>query len=445
MAPHTIPPKAPPAKAVLMTLSPTKGTNPCRKENCRIHVAVAKVDESELEEIMGRISLYDVTNKKDRSIAGPSGSGSGVRVAIPRPLYTSYGRRPKVKFHFVRHAQAIHNMRGITGAQNLRDTTLTPHGMKQAESLSLPGFFPSSPPIKIILSSPLRRTINTALLGFSSIAAANGVEIILWSDLREYGISMCNTGSSLLKLRENIKAIEGGAERKGVQQGKRAIGMEIESEMEDAEGKGKEKEVQNEDYTGKVVINTSLLYGGWEWNFEMTTMEKVERIERVKTKLKELEQVAIDGGVWHGIKFEKSEKDVGIVIVSHGGFLRWLMGHGTRRWANAEYRTFKFPSIAKIEAGHPPLEFIETKASVAKTHYPIRETGQPFWMEIDETTKERLAEVREYLERVELVERRANNRAKAFKKYKGWRDYALDEESGEADESEEAAEANGSK
>lgn len=100
VAPLTIPPKGAAAPAVVMDVSPGKCTNTCPKENCAIHAA--KVDNKELADIMGRLSLSDVTNNNNKPRSGPL---PGLGVTIPRPMSSPFIRKPKVKYHFVRHAQ----------------------------------------------------------------------------------------------------------------------------------------------------------------------------------------------------------------------------------------------------------------------------------------------------------------------------------------------------
>ncbi|KAH7417479.1 histidine phosphatase superfamily [Cadophora sp. MPI-SDFR-AT-0126] len=364
--PITVPPKARLASAVVMSISPSKSENNCPKENCPIHVP--KVDTLELNGLMGCLSLSDISNNKDRLAADTV-------VEIPQALSDLFIRKPKVRFHFVRHAQAIHNIHTIVDATSLRDTNLTPHGMEQSRTLS--ASFPHTSKIKYVLCSPLRRSINTALIGFPSVYA-RGVQCILYEDLREFGQAQCNTGSTLLKLRENFKEINTG------------------------------------------VVNTDLIYGGWEWLHEYGRNAKRDRIVKVKKALKEFESVAVNGGTWKGMVFmpHHGEDNVEVVVVSHGGLLCQLMGYPKQNWANAEWRTFKFPSASKIADGHLPLNLIQTKASLGKVHTPIPEPGPRFHMVIDDTTYERLAEIQEFNEHVEMMKRKAREgEARAFGEY----------------------------
>ncbi|KAK0100239.1 hypothetical protein ONS95_008203 [Cadophora gregata] len=361
--PITIPPKALLAPAVVMNVSPAKSKNNCPKENCRIHIP--KAAKNELGDLMSRLSLHDISNNNNRSAAIPV-------MKISPSLTNPFSRKPKVRFHFVRHAQAIHNIHTIPDCTSLRDTNLTPHGQEQSRALITS--FPHASKIKYVLCSPLRRTINTALIGFPSVYA-RGVQCILYEELREFGQAQCNTGSTLLKLRENFKEINTG------------------------------------------VVNTDLLYGGWEWLHENGSAAKRERIVKVKKALKEFESVVVNGGPWKGMVFmpHYGENDVEVLVVSHGGLLCQLMGYSKQNWANAEWRTFKFPSQSKIDAGHLPLNFIQTKASLAKVHIPIPEVGPRFHMITDDSTYERLAEIREFTKHVEMMRRKEREgQARAF-------------------------------
>ncbi|KAG4443023.1 hypothetical protein IFR05_001477 [Cadophora sp. M221] len=378
VAPINIPPKGPAAPAVVMDVSPGKCTNTCPKQNCAIHAA--KVDSKELADIMGRLSLSDITtNNNNKPRSGPL---PGLGVTIPRPMSGPLIRKAKVKFHFVRHAQsdlslssdfeaitpsslfAVHNIRTIKDNTTFRDTDLTPHGREQARELGL--YFPFVDSIKALFASPLRRCVSTSLIAFPSIYE-RGVRVTLWEDLREFGYAQCNTGSTLHKLRENFREIKTG------------------------------------------VVNTELLYGGWEFLYEPTVEDRMERVEKVKRELKEFEHVILNGGTWKGMVYlpHYGEEDVGVLIVSHGGFLAKLMNYPKQNWSNAEYRTFKFPSEEKIAAGCPPLHLLQTKASYAKEHVPLKQAGPPFHFEIDNTTQERLLEIQEYKDHIENCDRKA--------------------------------------
>jgi broad specificity phosphatase PhoE len=111
------------------------------------------------------------------------------------------------RVYLVRHAESIHN---VSKDFNHPDPALTDLGVTQSRSLAQK--FPLPESIGLILTSPLQRTIESALLGFStilnkryyedsSLGIEGGVELILNSDLQESSSLPCDTGSSTTTLR----------------------------------------------------------------------------------------------------------------------------------------------------------------------------------------------------------------------------------------------------
>ncbi|PUU75615.1 histidine phosphatase superfamily [Tuber borchii] len=90
----------------------------------------------------------------------------------------------------VRHGEGQHN---ATRNFQIHDALLTPLGETHCHELSKE--FPSEPPVDLLVSSPLRRTIQTTLLGFKK-QVESGVKVELLAELQEVGKSPCNTGSS---------------------------------------------------------------------------------------------------------------------------------------------------------------------------------------------------------------------------------------------------------
>jgi len=90
----------------------------------------------------------------------------------------------------VRHGQAHHN---IGWKFDWHDPYLTPLGETQCHELS--ERFPSEPPVDLLVSSPLRRTIQTTLLGFKQ-QIKSGVKMELLAELQESSEMPCDTGSS---------------------------------------------------------------------------------------------------------------------------------------------------------------------------------------------------------------------------------------------------------
>ena len=126
-----------------------------------------------------------------------------------------------------------------------------------------------------IIASPMKRTMGTALFSFLPALVERGIEVIAWHELREWGSSPCNTGRAVSKLRREWTDLP---------------------------------------------INLDLLPQGWEYNREFG---REERVVRVRMQLRALAAVAVYGGMWNGIEFERYQGsgNVEIAVVSHGGFL----------------------------------------------------------------------------------------------------------------------------
>lgn len=133
-----------------------------------------------------------------------------------------------------------------------------------------------------VLTSPMLRTIQTTF-GMFAPFFKNGKKAILWLDLREWGSDDYNATSQGIPL-EQLKI----------------------------------KTMSNS-------INRDLMSEGWEILDE--TEEEDFRIMRVREELSELARLLSSGvgGKWKGISFEAHEGDVGILVVSHGGFLYHLL------------------------------------------------------------------------------------------------------------------------
>ncbi|PNP78570.1 hypothetical protein FNYG_08118 [Fusarium nygamai] len=93
--------------------------------------------------------------------------------------------------HCVRHGQGVHNLSYAN--HDLPDPKLTPLGEEQAQALTSR---PELANIELIVSSPLQRTIQTALLAFPSKLKA-GMQILAWSEVQEASDLICDTGSRL--------------------------------------------------------------------------------------------------------------------------------------------------------------------------------------------------------------------------------------------------------
>jgi len=90
----------------------------------------------------------------------------------------------------VRHGQAEHN---ATRNFLVHDPSLTLLGEAQCHELSKE--FPSEPPVDLLVSSPLKRTIQTTLFGFKK-QVESGVKVEILAELQEVEELPCDTGSS---------------------------------------------------------------------------------------------------------------------------------------------------------------------------------------------------------------------------------------------------------
>ena len=113
------------------------------------------------------------------------------------------------KIHLVRHAEGLHNLRNDP---NIPDAPLSERGFDFAEDLGRRFIQAHSNSVGAIISSPLRRTIQTSLTAFPRILDAsqypensgkgvrNGVKLVLDANIQEITELPCNTGSPLTDL-----------------------------------------------------------------------------------------------------------------------------------------------------------------------------------------------------------------------------------------------------
>ncbi|TVY77087.1 putative phosphatase [Fusarium oxysporum f. sp. cubense] len=102
--------------------------------------------------------------------------------------------------HLVRHGQAVHNL----GEANLvlPDTDLTPLGEEQARGLL--SKFPELANVDLIVSSPLRRTLQTTLLAFPT-HLERGLQIVALPEVQEVSDLNCDTGSDLSAIKAEFE------------------------------------------------------------------------------------------------------------------------------------------------------------------------------------------------------------------------------------------------
>jgi broad specificity phosphatase PhoE len=119
------------------------------------------------------------------------------------------------KVYLVRHAESEHN---VSKDFSQLDPSLTALGYFQASQLI--HTLPNSDRIATVLSSPLRRAIQTSLAGFphildkryfgssASLGVENGIELILDPDLQERSAFPCDTGSERQKLGQEFSGLD---------------------------------------------------------------------------------------------------------------------------------------------------------------------------------------------------------------------------------------------
>lgn len=108
---------------------------------------------------------------------------------------TSMLRRRK-KVYFVRHAESEHNI--LPYDVRLRDPSLSQHGRRQAKALGQQ--FPYLEDVDLIVCSPMKRAISTAIIAFGDHLRARKAELIALPELQELSAKPCDTGSSLPEL-----------------------------------------------------------------------------------------------------------------------------------------------------------------------------------------------------------------------------------------------------
>ncbi|OXV11469.1 hypothetical protein Egran_00770 [Elaphomyces granulatus] len=191
--------------------------------------------------------------------------------------------------HCTRHAQGEHN---VGGAYFIHDPSLTEVGYEQCRVLE--ETFPYQSSIDVIVSSPLRRTLDTALCSFKP-AISRGVKIVALPELQEISSVASDTGSEVSML---------------------------------------EKEFSKQIGPSGPIIDLSLLDERWYVKEGKYTPSSEALIARAKAARQ-----------WLRARPEKV-----IVVVGHGGFLHYLTndwsGIGDAEhacaWENCHFRSYHF-------------------------------------------------------------------------------------------------------
>ncbi|KAK4634347.1 putative phosphatase [Fulvia fulva] len=205
--------------------------------------------------------------------------------------------------HCIRHAQGYHNLNAAN--HNMHDPLLTVLGHEQCKTLGRD--FPYSSNVDLIVASPIKRTIYTALEAFEEIIRKKGLKVVALPEVQETSDLPCDTGSDR---------------------------AELEREFE-----------------GRP-IDLDLVHEGWN-----------NKRGKWAPTAAAIQNRAREGRVW---LMNRPEKE--IVIVTHGGFLHYFtedwsdtarfVGTG---WNNTEYRSYTFSSHQPEEA-----HLIETPESLIR-------------------------------------------------------------------------------
>ncbi|KAI1106478.1 histidine phosphatase superfamily [Jackrogersella minutella] len=105
---------------------------------------------------------------------------------------------PTVTIHVVRHAEGFHN--ATVNGHDIRDPYLTPKGLQQCVEFETT----NRHKIDLVIASPMKRTIQTALYCFAPAIGNEKKQIILLPDLLEFGLYQSNTGSPLKDLQQEF-------------------------------------------------------------------------------------------------------------------------------------------------------------------------------------------------------------------------------------------------
>ncbi|KAF2235033.1 phosphoglycerate mutase-like protein [Viridothelium virens] len=184
--------------------------------------------------------------------------------------------------HFVRHGQGLHD---LYNDQNIPDPDLTEHGYAQCEHLR--DIFPYHDRIQLVCASPIRRTIQTALISFEPYLQSGKRQVLAIPRGQESSSQPSNTGHDPSTLKAEF-------------------------------GKLVDFSLVQEDWNSKEGL----------WAPDWHTVELRARQLRLLLRARE-------------------EKE--IVVISHGNFLHHVTGNIDEQgrqtggdWKNAEYRTYIF-------------------------------------------------------------------------------------------------------
>jgi broad specificity phosphatase PhoE len=212
--------------------------------------------------------------------------------------------------HFIRHAEGYHNSEQN---ENIPDPDLTPKGQDQSKHLST--IFPYFDRVDLVCASPIRRAIQTALLGMEPYLRSGKHHILALPLAQEATDKPANTPSGMERLKKEY---------------------------------------------GEVVdfhrcLDTYVDYDSKQGRFAPDGQSLEARALELRRFLR-----------------DRDEQEV--VVVSHGDFLHYVTGDinpdGTQAkgwWKNAEFRSFRFEPV-----GHNDALLVETEES-----YKMRDASGP--------------------------------------------------------------------
>ena len=105
-------------------------------------------------------------------------------------------------FH-MNSAQILHSYHNLNIANHqMRDPLLTPHGDQQCTHLKRT--FPYTSQVDLVVASPLKRTIYTALRSFPDVIEKRKLHVISIPELQETSDLPCDTGSPVEELKREF-------------------------------------------------------------------------------------------------------------------------------------------------------------------------------------------------------------------------------------------------
>ncbi|KAF2274086.1 phosphoglycerate mutase family protein-like protein [Westerdykella ornata] len=206
--------------------------------------------------------------------------------------------------YIVRHGQGFHN---LTGNPNILDPLLTPEGKDQCRALC--ESFQDHDKIDLVVTSPLRRTIQTASLSFGPVLARS-VPFVAVPEAQEVGSHNSDKGLPPAQLKEELKTLFEGDD----------LGFDI-----------------NKLDLSNVKDGWNSKTGYWAWNKEA------------------IGRRAADLRKWLYTRPEKR-----VILVTHGAFVHFLTEDlggmidylSETAWKNCELRQFVFTETSTADDPH---------------------------------------------------------------------------------------------